>query len=208
MIESLSYLISGVIFGLAAGISPGPLLTLVISETLRHGRKEGILVSIAPIVTDIPIILITVYILSNISNFYFILGILSLAGAMFIGYLAYDSITVKDVKIDIQNVKPMPLQKGVTANFLNPHPYLFWITIGGPTLVKASHDSILSVAAFILGFYILLVGSKVSVAVLVDKSKNFLKSKTYLYIIKTTGIILILFALIFFRDGLRFLGFI
>lgn len=55
MLEIFTFLISGIIFGLSAGISPGPLLALVISETLKFGRKEGIKVAIAPLITDIPI---------------------------------------------------------------------------------------------------------------------------------------------------------
>ncbi|UCD33501.1 MAG: hypothetical protein JSV38_06465 [Desulfobacterales bacterium] len=47
----------GVMFGLSAGFAPGPLLTLVITQTLRHGIKEGILTASAPVLTDAPIIL-------------------------------------------------------------------------------------------------------------------------------------------------------
>ena len=36
MDASLPFLLSGLLFGLVAGMSPGPLLTLVISETLRR----------------------------------------------------------------------------------------------------------------------------------------------------------------------------
>jgi len=40
MIEGLEFLISGVVFGLAAGIAPGPLLALAFSETLKYGKKR------------------------------------------------------------------------------------------------------------------------------------------------------------------------
>lgn len=63
MIEFLS---AGTLLGLAAGFAPGPLLVLVISETLRHNIKAGIKVSIAPLITDVPIILIS---LRNQSKF-------------------------------------------------------------------------------------------------------------------------------------------
>ena len=39
-------LLFGIVFGLAAGLSPGPLITLVVSETLKNGKKEGIKVAI------------------------------------------------------------------------------------------------------------------------------------------------------------------
>ncbi|MCX9013779.1 MAG: hypothetical protein OIN89_03135 [Candidatus Methanoperedens sp.] len=55
MIETLTFLVSGMIFGLTSGISPGPLLTLVISETLKNGSSGGMKVAVAPLITDIPI---------------------------------------------------------------------------------------------------------------------------------------------------------
>jgi len=202
----MQYLVSGIFLGVAAGVSPGPLLALVITETLMHSRKEGILVAIAPVVTDVPIIAVTMYILSKLSNSDTILAILSLAGAVFIGYIAYESIMTRDVNLGIHQVKPQSIRKGVITNFLSPHPYLFWMTIGAPTVLKAFQVNIASAVSFIAGFYVLLVGSKVLIALLVDRSKNFLKSRTYIYIIRATGIILLCFAVLFLKDGLRMLG--
>ena len=202
----MQYLVSGIFLGVAAGVSPGPLLALVITETLMHSRKEGILVAIAPVVTDVPIIAVTMYILSKLSNSDTILAILSLAGAVFIGYIAYESIMTRDVNLGIHQVKPQSIRKGVITNFLSPHPYLFWMTIGAPAVLKAFQVNIASAVSFIAGFYVLLVGSKVLIALLVDRSKNFLKSRTYIYIIRATGIILLCFAVLFLKDGLRMLG--
>ena len=81
MIQSAAFLFSGIIFGLVGGLSSGPLLTLVISETLKHNRKEGIKVAVAPLITDLPIVLVTVFILSRLSKFNSILGTISFLGA-------------------------------------------------------------------------------------------------------------------------------
>jgi len=51
------HLFTGLMLGLTAGVAPGPLLTLVVSQTLRYGVREGIKIAIAPIFTDLPIIL-------------------------------------------------------------------------------------------------------------------------------------------------------
>ena len=64
----IEYLGKGTLLGLAAGFSPGPLLVLVISETLRHTIKEGIKVSAAPLLTDIPILLVSLFILAGLSK--------------------------------------------------------------------------------------------------------------------------------------------
>jgi len=208
MIESLPFLISGILFGLVAGISPGPLLTLVISETIKHNKKEGIFVASAPILTDIPIVLLSVFVLAKLSSFNLVLGTISILGALFIVYLAYESITIKGIELNLQKVKAQSLRKGIITNFLNPHPYLFWIAVGAPTIIKGYRVNVLSVLFFILGFYLFLVGSKIMVALIVDKSKSFLKSNTYVYIIRTLGFILLIFSVIFIKDGLNYFGII
>jgi threonine/homoserine/homoserine lactone efflux protein len=200
--ELVQYFVSGILLGFAAGVSPGPLLALVIAETLMHGKKEGVLVSLAPALTDLPIIVATVFFLSRISGSNFVLGIISLSGAFFVGYLAYKNITIRDIKSHIRPVKPQSIRKGVITNFLSPHPYLFWMTIGAPTVLKASQISLFSAALFMAGFYLLLIGSKILIALTVERSKNFLQGRTYLYVIRTTGVILMFFAGLFFKDGL------
>jgi len=206
MIESLLFLLSGSILGLAAGISPGPLLTLVVSETLRHNRKAGMAIAIAPILTDIPIVIASVFILTKLSDADFVLGTISIIGAYFMGYLAYENITVKGLEISIRQAKETSLRKGIIANVLSPYPYLFWMTVGAPTVLKAFGESFLSAFLFIGSFYVLLVGSKIFVALLVDKSRSFLRGPVYIATIKALGFILLLLAALFIKDGLKLFG--
>ena len=206
MDSELAILLSGVIFGLSAGISPGPLLVLVITESLNYSMKEGIKVACAPLITDLPIVLISMLIFSRLSHFQPIVGLISLCGAFFIGSLGYESITAKGVPITDGHVKPQSLRKGIVTNFLNPHPYLFWLTIGAPTVMKALNINIFSALLFLVGFYVFVVGSKVMVAATVNKSRFFTESAIYIYTIKILGILLLLFSAKFLLDGLNYLG--
>ena len=204
MIEELTLLISGIVFGLIFGLSPGPTLTLVTTETLKHDKKEGIKIAVAPIITDLPIILITFLILSQLSSFNPILGIISIFGAIFIGDLGFESISVKKLELNARDVKPQSLRKVVIANFLNPHPYVFWFVVGAPTVLKTLDVSLYSAVLFTLGFYVFLVGSKIAVAFIAQHSRSFLKSNTYIYAIRILGVLLLFFALMFLIDGLEF----
>ncbi len=80
----ISILITGTLLGLSAGVAPGPLLILVISETFQHDIKSGIKVAMAPIITDAPIIGITIVLLEKISAFSTVLGIISCVGGFFV----------------------------------------------------------------------------------------------------------------------------
>ncbi len=199
-------MISGIVFGLTAGLSPGPLLTLLISETLHHNRKAGITIAFAPLITDIPIVFITIFLFTTISGIHLVAGIISIFGALFLGYLAYENFTAKPPTQNVQAIQPHSLRKGVMTNILSPHPYIFWFAVGAPTVLNAYNNNVLSAICFVVGFYICLVGSKVIVAIVADKSKAFLKSTFYIYSIRILGLFLLFFALLFMRDGLAALG--
>jgi threonine/homoserine/homoserine lactone efflux protein len=198
----------GIILGLSAGFAPGPLLTLVISETLQHDIKSGVKVALAPIVTDLPIIIFTLFILNELSNFHYILGIISLTGGFFILYMGYKNMRSKGREINLQETKSKPLIKGILANTLNPHPYLFWLSVGAPTMTKAMSLNITAPLAFIGSFYTLLVGAKILLAIMVGKSKSFLCGNVYIYTMRFLGLVLGVLAFTLFFDGLKLLGII
>lgn len=204
----LASLGTGVVFGLSAGLSPGPLLTLVISHSMRYGVKEGLKASFAPIVSDLPIILLTIFILGRFSGMDTFLGIISLTGGLFVLYLAYESILSKSLDHHPRESAPKSLFKGVVVNALNPHPYLFWITVGTPFMIKAWMKIPMAAIGFIAGFYTFLVGSKIAVAVVSGKSRRILQGKIYIFLMRILGVLLLFFALILFRDGFKSLGII
>ena len=201
-----SFLITGIILGLSAGFAPGPLLALVISETMEHGVKAGIKVALAPILTDLPIIIFTLFILAKLSSFHSVLGIISIIGACFILYLGIKNIKTKEIQINITASTPKSLQKGILVNALSPHPYLFWFSVGGPTTIKAMDQSLLAAISFIGSFYVLLVGTKIILAILVSKSRSFLLGNKYVFTMRLLGLILIILAGFLFQDGLQLLG--
>ncbi|WP_457551568.1 LysE family translocator [Desulfobacula sp.] len=202
----IHYLSMGVILGLSAGLAPGPLLTLVISETIRHDIRAGIRVALAPLVTDLPIIILTVFILSRLSNFHGILGAISLVGGGLILVMGIQGLKVKGVELDIQKARSRSLIKGILVNILSPHPYLFWLSVGSPIMIQAKNHHIFAAAAFVINFYIFLIGSKIVLAVLVGRSKTFLKGNIYIYTMKLLGLALCALAVFLFKDGLSLLG--
>ncbi|MCK4477974.1 LysE family translocator [Candidatus Bathyarchaeota archaeon] len=206
MASGLEFLGLGVFFGLVAGVSPGPLSALVFSETLKFGRREGVKVAIAPLVTDVPIVLFVLFVLSNLAGHSFVIGAVSLLGAGYLVYLGVENLRVRVDEFEVRLGKKNALRRGVVANFSSPSPYLFWLSIGGPIIFKSLDVHFSAMGLFVLGFYSLLVGSKIGITLIVDKSKGFLESKYYLWVVRALGIVLILFSLIFVKDGLALIG--
>jgi threonine/homoserine/homoserine lactone efflux protein len=197
---------SGILFGLYAGFSPGPLLALVVSETLRHGARAGIRVALAPLVTDFPIIALSILLLAQLARFQVVLGIISLIGGIVVLKLGWESLRTRGVNVDVREVRPQSLRRGIVVNFLNPSPYLFWISVGGPIMIRAAQDHYWRPAAFLLGFYPLLVLSKMVLALVVGRSRDFLTGRIYIYIMRFLGVVLFAFAVVLFKDGLHLIG--
>jgi threonine/homoserine/homoserine lactone efflux protein len=201
-----SFLLSGVVFGLSAGFAPGPLTALVISETLKYTAVEGAKVALSPLITDLPIILFIFLVLSRLSGIDGFVGVISICGATFIAYLGYESVRFRGADFQIDDAPPHSIRKGVIANFLNPNPYLFWFTIGAPTILEALGVGLMSAVSFVLSFYTMLVGSKMLIAAAVGRSRGFLKSGVYVGIIRGLGLVLFVYAGVFLKNGLISLG--
>jgi threonine/homoserine/homoserine lactone efflux protein len=201
----MHFLTIGTVLGISAGFAPGPLLTLVISETLRHGIKSGVKVALSPIITDLPIIILTLFVLSKLSGFHDVLGMISLAGGLFILSMGYQGIRTKGVEINVEGIASKSFTKGVLANALSPHPYLFWFSVGAPTMTKAMSQGIGAPLAFIISFYLFLVGSKIVMAILIGKSKSLLSGNAYIFTMRFLGVLLCILAFVLFYDGLELL---
>ncbi|MDB9823491.1 LysE family translocator [Deltaproteobacteria bacterium] len=205
MATDLTFLISGFVFGLS-GLIPGPLLTLVISESLKYGVKEGIKIAIAPLFSDLLIVLVTIFVLAHLSDIQPALGVISMLGGTFLVYLAIESLSFRGTDINTDNANPESVKKGIITNFLNPSPYMFWFSIGAPTVVKAMDIGLVSVLIFVVSFYITLIGSKVVVALITGRSRYFLKSRNFIYTIRLLGVALLIFAALFIRNSLNYFG--
>jgi threonine/homoserine/homoserine lactone efflux protein len=202
----LSFLTIGAILGLSAGFAPGPLLALVVSETLQHDIKAGVKVALAPILTDLPIILLTVFVLAKLTRFQPFLGLISIGGGCFILYLGIKNFKTKGAEITGDSKTPRSLQKAILVNALSPHPYLFWFSVGAPMIIKAMEQGLASAIFFIVSFYGMLVGSKIVLAIVTGKSRSFLQGRAYIFMMRLLGAVLFVFAGILIRDGVHLLS--
>jgi threonine/homoserine/homoserine lactone efflux protein len=202
----LMYLSMGMIFGLSAGLAPGPLLTLVLAETLRHGFRAGVRVSLSPLVTDLPIVGVSLLLVSRVAGSHPALGLISLAGALFLVYLGYETFSSAGIPEAAPGMQARSLRRGIVTNFLNPHPYLFWTTVGSPFIIRAWSSGAGGAVAFAAGFYLCLVGSKVALSALTDRGRSLLAEGAYRLCMRSLGVLLWLCAVLLASDGVSFLN--
>ncbi len=202
----VTLLSAAAVYGLSAGFLPGPLLALVVSQTLRFGFREGAKAAMAPLITDLPIILVSVLVMRSLSESRTALGFISMAGGLFVIHLACECFRTTRLELGDSKVGPQSLSRGAAVNALNPHPYLFWLTVGGPSVIRAWAESPLGAAAFVAVFIGCIVGSKVLIASVVGQSRHMLSGKVYGTVMRALGLMLLVFAAMLFKDGLELAG--
>ena len=203
MIESLWVIFTvGFLMGAPSGISPGPMLILIISETLRHGIRAGAKVATIPLLTDLPVVLSSGFLFAQISDMNFLLGVISLVGFVFLLYLGSKNFRTANVKIPDYTPPPLLLKEIIFANLLNPNPYLFWFTVGAPLMVRSFQQTLSLGVVFLFSFYLGLIGVKFLLAIVAGKSRGFLQGIWYHRIMQFLGLALIGFAFFLLRDGL------
>jgi len=186
----MAELLAGISLGFAAGVSPGPLLTLVIATALEHGPAAAVRVSFAPLVTDTTVILLALVVLTNVPDQVF--TVLGLVGGVYLIVLGTRELRSRPFTGEVAERGPaVDLMRGIGVNFLSPHPWIFWITAGGPLLVEAWRRAPARGAAFLIGFYVLIVGTKATIGWTIGRTRHRLGTVWRLRLVRLAGALLI-----------------
>ena len=133
------------------------------------------------------------------------LGLIDLAGGCLLAYWGISGLKSQRVELEAEPAGSRPwssLGKGVAVNFLNPNPYLFWLTVGSPMLVRADQVGRGFAIGCLIAFYSGLVGSKILLAVLVARSARVLQGRGFAWCNRLLAVVLLVFAAVFVREGL------
>jgi threonine/homoserine/homoserine lactone efflux protein len=153
------YLILGITFGFASAVQPGPLQTFLISRSLTHGWRFTLPSAFAPLLSDIPIVILVLFILNRVPDW--AENFLHFGGGFFLLFLALGAYkSYKNYAInqaDLVKSSNQTLLKAVSVNLLNPNPYLAWSLVMGPLLLKGWQETPANGMALIAGFYSLMI---------------------------------------------------
>jgi len=170
----LVYLFFGITYALAAAIQPGPFQTFIISKTLENGWKKTLPAALAPVLSDGPIIVLVLFILSQIPPE--LIRFLQISGGLLLLYLAYSSfksfLNFEKLNKQTENKTDSTLLKAVLVNLLNPAPYIGWSLIMGPMFIKGYQQNASNGIALIAGFYITIVLAQMGIILLFGLARN------------------------------------
>lgn len=200
----MTALLAGLGLGFSAGVSPGPLMSLVIVTTLARGFAAGLRVAIAPLLTDVLIIAATLIVVGSLPAW--TTAALACAGGLFVIYLGVEAMrSARSATLTGDGraqAGGADVRQGVLVNLLNPHPWIFWLTVGSPLLTAAWSQGAAEALAFLAGFYCLLVGSKVLVAAAIAGGRHWLNDRSYRLILRLSGALLLLFGALLLYEAL------
>lgn len=191
----LTFFLQGAAIGITAAVSPGPFQTYLISQSLTGGFRRAAPVAFAPLVTDLPIILLSLFLLDRMPPYF--LRLISLAGGLFVLYLAWGLWKSWQAGPDPGEAQATSaggsLARGALANFLSPGPYLFWALVNGPILLSALRQSTSYGVAFLVGFYGLMILTLLGIAMLFAQARR-LGPRVVRALTLASTIILVVFA--------------
>jgi threonine/homoserine/homoserine lactone efflux protein len=188
-------LLLGLTIGFAAGVSPGPLLFLTITSSLRSGPRAGVLVALAPLLTDALVVGLTLLVLDRLPSW--VLSVLGVVGGLFVVWTGIQTLREsRDASLAGARTEPssgsvQALRRGAPVNILSPHPWITWATALGPLTIATWRESAGSGLALVVGFYVLLVGTKVVVALLVGRARHRLGDQGYRRSLQVAGALLL-----------------
>lgn len=155
----LVYLVQGFGYGFAAAVQPGPFQTYIISQSLNSGWRRTLPAAFAPLVSDGPIIVLVLLVLSQVPDW--LQRLLYIAGGLFVLYLALSAFKGWRSFDPSGDVTGQPgrqsLFKAATMNVLSPGPYIYWSLVTGPILLAGWRETPANGLGLLVGFYLAMV---------------------------------------------------
>lgn len=187
-------LLLGLSIGLAAGISPGPLLVLVVTSTLRSGWRAGALSACAPLVSDLLVVGGVLLVLNRLpEQSLAVLGVIGGGLVIVSGMrtcLESRSAQLARAEDNAPRSSFRALRQAAIVNLVSPHPWVAWATALGPLTISTWRAGPGGAVALVAGFYVMLIGAKIAVAALVASGRHRLSVAGYRRALLAAGILL------------------
>jgi len=206
-LETSTYVWKAILLGIHAGMAPGPVTTILVTQSLLHGRRAGAKIAFVPVLTDIPIVALVIPALYYLTHgFGIVIALISIVGACLLCHLGYESLLVTASHFQKKDIPPISLLRAIGINFFNPNLYIYWLTICGPLSVSALRTGgFVTMLLFIGVFFLCITSAKLVVAFLFGSVRHSLDLRLIIWINRLLGIALFFFAASFLWQGYKIL---
>ena len=194
----------GTFFGFQGSVSPGPLQTVIISESLSRGVRSSWRAATISLVSDPFALVVAVFFVSNLPNA-FLAGI-SFLGALTLWRIAWLQFHTSDGDFSFQTQSRLSFFSIWTTNMFNPNLWIFSFTINAVQIHDFFRDGgIVAVALYLSAFFISICSCNLLIALLASKSRRFFDVKRLVIINRVLGLFLLVVSARFIYMGFRYL---
>ena len=185
---------AGVALGIIEGIKPGPLLTMVIRESLSRGLKAGMWTAAAPIFTDGPLIIVSLFFAGWVATEPSVLLTISALGALFLTKMGLECFTLELPDPSMEADSSGSFKRGILTNLLNPNVYVFWFLIGGPLMASAAEQEPVAPVIYAIAFLLTIILVKAAIAWILVGGGTWLSPRKYRIAMVICGLAMLAFA--------------
>ena len=199
---------AGLVLGVVEGIKPGPLLTMVIRETLSGGLRSGLWTAAAPVFSDGPLIVVSIFAATWMATNASVLLAITVAGAIFLAKMGLECFRMEMLAVDNGPTvaSTASFLRGITTNLLNPNVYVFWFLIGGPLMASVVDEELLAPVAYAVSFLVSIILTKATIAYLIHRASEGISATTYRRLLAGCGAVMLGFSAFYLRAAVRLLS--
>lgn len=173
----MTVLATALTLGLVAASQPGPFQAFLLARTMRDGGRASLPLTLAPLLTDGPIALLALALLSQAPDAW--LRVLSAVGGAVALMLAWEAgrNLRTELRARASGAVPVAWQhatvggasdvaggvvRAALINLSSPGPWSFWALVLGPLAVQSFRTSVWLGVGLIVTFYAALIGGSMA----------------------------------------------
>lgn len=187
----ISTVLAALILGACAGMAPGPYTTMVVATALERGFRPAGRLALTPLVTDIGPLVTTAL----------VLDVLHPAALTVIGVLGGVVVAVVGLRFLVHHRHPPHVEPSLerprqSAGFwhvalsavLSPAPWLFWLVVGSPLLLRSWNRSPGEGLLFILLLFGTNIGTATALAWGASHGRRIMTAPWRRWALRLTGV--------------------
>ncbi|MEW5717730.1 MAG: LysE family transporter [Chloroflexota bacterium] len=217
------------LIGFTGAMMPGPVTTLIVTETARRGFIAGPLITIGHSLLELAMVVALVFGLDDLLKQNAVAGTIGILGGVFLlwmgfsiardawqGKVSFDTThpsTPSPLRFDsAQDAAPRrtlsgnPIVGGILTSIANPYWILWWATVGAAYLITFRAFGGAGVVAFYVGHSLADWVWNNVVAFVVATGRRGMTDRVYRGILIVCGAFLIALSFYFVRAGIGFLS--
>jgi len=163
----------GISYALSAGLQPGPLQAFFLAKVAQNGWRRALPAAFAPLISDGPIALISITLLSTLPESF--RNWIQLAGGALLLSFAWSTFQKRDQAVQsagkaVEISHPKTIGQAALINLLNPNPYLGWSLVMGPAVLTAWNAEPGQAVVLLLAFYITMISTSMALIYLMGRA--------------------------------------